>query len=213
MAVVLENTQAVDKDRLQKAAGDLSKEDISQLVDWLALKENNIRYQGLCLLQRRSNLFDDVYPFWGIFRHKLQSENSYQRSIGLILIAENAKWDRENKLENVIDEYLELLNDEKPITIRQCVQGLGKIVSHKPELKAKIIDRLVTFDLMAIKETMRKSILLDLLNLLLMIRKESKSDKIDSFILSALSGGILDKKAKKQIEELFAGTCGYADCL
>jgi hypothetical protein len=53
---------------------------------------------------------------------------------------------------------------------------------------------------MAIKDTMRKSILLDILNVLLIIRKEQKNDEIDNFILNALSGEILDKKSKKQIE-------------
>jgi len=49
---------------------------------------------------------------------------------------------------------------------------------------------------------MRKSVLLDILNVLLLIRKELKADEIESFILNALSGEILDKKSKKQIEAL-----------
>jgi len=40
------------------------------------------------------------------------------------------------------------------------------------------------------------------LNVLLLIRKELKNDELESFILSVLAGGILDKKAKKQIEVL-----------
>jgi len=47
---------------------------------------------------------------------------------------------------------------------------------------------------------MRKSILLDILNVLMEIRKKLKTDEIESFILNALSGGILDKRTKKQIE-------------
>lgn len=48
---------------------------------------------------------------------------------------------------------------------------------------------------------MRKSILLDILNVLL-IMKDQKTDEVESFILNALSGEILDKKSKKQIEAL-----------
>jgi hypothetical protein len=180
------------------------KDDVPCLVDWLSLKDDNIRYQALLLLQNRSVLFDDVYPYWDIFRNKLKSVNSYQRSIGLMLIAENTKWDTKNQMDNTIDEYLELLNDEKPITIRQCIQSLGKVVPYKPSLNDKIADRLIFFNLMAIKETMRKSILLDILNILLIIRKELKTDKIEGFILNALSGEILDKKSKKQIEALLS---------
>ncbi|MGI5876816.1 MAG: hypothetical protein ACOX6X_08440 [Dethiobacteria bacterium] len=105
-------------------------------------------------------------------------------------------------MEDTIDEYLTLLNDEKPITIRQCIQALGKIASAKPGLNDKIASRLISFDLMAVKETMRKSILLDILNVLFIIRKRYKTDEIESFISNALSGEILDKKSKKQIEAL-----------
>lgn len=55
-------------------------------------------------------------------------------------------------------------------------------------------------DLTAIKETMRKSILFDIINVLLIIRKEWKTDEAETFIVKALTGEILDKKTKKQIE-------------
>ena len=119
-----------------------------------------------------------------------------------MLLAENVKWDAGNRMEDTIDELLTLLNDEKPITIRQCIQSLGKIASSKPGLNEKIASRLISFDLMSVKETMRKSILLDILNVLSVIRKKLKTDEMESFILNALSGEILDKKSKKQIEAL-----------
>jgi len=202
--ISIESIMSIDKSDMQEASKIVIKDDIPQLVDWLSLKDDNIRYQALLLLQNRSGFFDDVYPYWDTFRDKLKSDNSYQRSIGLMLIAENTKWDEENRIEDTIDEYLELLNDEKPITIRQCIQSLDKIVPYKPGLNNKIAGRLISFNLMAIKETMRKSILLDILNVLLVIRKELKTDEIESFILNALSSGILDKKSKKQIEALLS---------
>lgn len=197
-----ENIMAINKNDISGASKALTKDDLLQLVEWLSLKDDNIRYQALSLLQNRSVFFDDVYPFWQIFRDKLKSDNSYQRSIGLMLIAENAKWDTQNQMEDTIDEYLTILNDEKPITIRQCIQALGKVVQFKPGLNKKIIDKLISFDLMTVKETMRKSILLDILNVLLIIRKELKTDEAENFIQNALSGEILDKKSKKQIEAL-----------
>lgn len=44
--------------------------------------------------------------------------------------------------------------------------------------------------------------LLDILNVLLAIRKEHKTSEIESYILNALLGEILDKKSKKQIETI-----------
>jgi hypothetical protein len=69
-------------------------------------------------------------------------------------------------------------------------------------LNNKIASRLISFDLIAVKETMRKSILLDILNVLLIIRQKLKTDEIENFILNALSEEVLDKKSKKQIEAL-----------
>lgn len=193
---------SIPKSGLQEAAKALQPEDIPQLVDWLNLKDDTVRYQAFLLLQNRSLFCDDVYPYWDILWDKLRSDNSYQRSIGLMLLAENARWDVENRMEDTMDVFLTLLHDEKPITIRQCIQSLGKIASSKPGLNDKIASRLISFDLMSVKETMRKSILLDILNVLSVIRKELKTDEMESFILNALSGEILDKKSKKQIEAL-----------
>jgi hypothetical protein len=111
--ITVESMMSIDKSGLQEAAKTIGKEDIAQLVEWLALKDDKIRYQAFLLLQNRVLLFDDVYPYWNIFQEKLQSDNSYQRSIGLMLIAENTKWDTDDRLEGAIDEYLECLNDEK----------------------------------------------------------------------------------------------------
>lgn len=61
-----------------------------------------------------------------------------------MLIAENAKWDTENRLDDTIEECLQLLNDEKPFTIRQCIQLLGKIASAKPGLNDKIASSLIS---------------------------------------------------------------------
>ena len=200
--ITLESIMLIPKENLKNASRVLNKEGIPQLIEWLNLKDDSIRYQAFLLLQNRSIFFDDVYPYWDTFSNKLKNDNSYQRSIGLMLIAENVKWDGENRMEDTIDEYLILLNDEKPITIRQCIQALGKIAAAKPGLNDKIASSLISFDIMAVKETMRKSILLDILNVLLIIRKGHKKGEIDTFILYALTGEILDKKSKKQIEAL-----------
>jgi len=71
-------------------------------------------------------------------------------------------------------------------------------------LNDRIVSKFISVDLMSIKETMQKSILIYILNVLLLIKKDFKSDKIDNFILNALSSEILDKKSRKQIESLYS---------
>jgi len=202
--ITIESMMVIEKSNLQEAAKTISKADIPQLVEWLSIKDDNILYQAFLLLQYRSAFFDDVYPYWDIFREKLHSDNSYQRSIGLMLIAENVKWDAENRMADILDEYLEFLSDEKPVTIRQGIQSLGKVVPFKPDLNPQIAGKLISFNLLSVKETMRKSILLDILHILLLIRQNRRTDEIDAFIFKALSGEILDNKAKKQIEKLLS---------
>jgi hypothetical protein len=200
--ITKESIMSIAKNDLPEASKTLSEGDIPQLIEWLSLKDDSVRYQTFLILQSRSIFFDDVYPYWDTLQSKLKSENSYQRSIGIMLLAENVKWDSENRIQATLDDCLPLLIDEKPVTIRQCIQSLGKIASSKPESDDKIVSGLISIKLTDIKETMRKSVLLDILNVLLIIKNIYKTDEMDSFILSALTGEILDKKSKKQIQAL-----------
>ncbi len=200
--LTIERLTSFEKDDLQEASKAISGDDLHQLMDWLAEKDDTIRYHSFLLLQHRSKDFDDVYPYWDIFCEKLKSENSYQRSIGLMLIAANAKWDTDNKIDFVIDEYLALVYDEKPITVRQCIQSLCEIVPYKTHLHMKIADKLMLVNIVDIRATMQKLILTDILAVLAMIRKYQSNNEIESYILNALSGGLLDKKAVKQVESM-----------
>lgn len=68
-----------------------------------------------------------------------------------------------------------------------------------------IAELLISLDLSAVRETMRKSMLLDILSVLCVIRKRYKEAEIEKYITNALARGVLDPKAKKQIENLIKG--------
>lgn len=198
--ITTEDMMSIEKNEITDKASLLNNEDIEKLVEWLSLKEDDIRYQAFLLLQAKSRLDSGVYPYWEEFRNKLRSDNSYQRSLGVMLIAENVPWDRENKMQDTLAEYLKILQDEKPVTVRQCIQGLQLIAEKEPKYNHEISEALLAYDIMSARETMRKSILLDILNALLEIRKSLNNAEINTFIMNALSGDILDKKSKKAIE-------------
>jgi hypothetical protein len=200
--ISLERLLSIDKNDISEVSKTLNSGEIQQLVEYLSEKDDKIRYKAFLLLQSRSACFDDIYPYWDIFCNKLKSDNSYQRSIGLMLIAENVRWDNENKFEKIIDDYTLHFNDEKPITVRQCIQSLQKIVPYKKQLHFIIADKIMAVDISIIKATMQKLVLSDILEILTMIRKYQTNDKIESYILKALSGGVLDKKAIKQVESM-----------
>ena len=185
--------------KFRKRQKKIDNEEIKQLVEWLSEKDDKIRYQSFLLLKSRSESFDDVYPFWDVFSEKLKSENSYQRSIGFMLISENVRWDKEGKFEKIMDDYLINLNYDKPIIVRQCIQSLQNIIPYKENLQFTIADKIMAIDIMSVRETMRKPILTDILEVLVMIRKYRTKDEIESYIFTALSGEILDKKSVKKI--------------
>lgn len=193
---------SLEKESIAGPARTLQTEDIEKLVELLSEKNDKIRYPAFLLLQERSYGEPDVYPYWDTFRDKLRSDNSYQRSIGLMLLAVNTRWDDSGRMEATIEDYLKLLEDEKPITIRQCIQSLSYILPYQPRLTATIAKRLMALELTEIKDTMRKLVYMDILNILALIRESSKDEEIENYILNALKGDLLDKKSKKQIEEL-----------
>ena len=115
---------------------------IGETFELLFDKNNNVAYKALQELQKESEETDCVYPFIDRLSDMLDSDNSYIRTRGLTLLAYNAKWDRANKIDEIIDEYLKHITDVKPITARQCIKLLPIIAKHKPELKNDILSAL-----------------------------------------------------------------------
>lgn len=180
----------------------LEKEDISLLVDLLNEKDDTLRYHAFLLLQNRSQISADVYPFWNELAGKLSSPNSYQRSIGLMLLADNVRWDQQGKFEPFLDTYLACVDDEKPVTVRQCVQSLARIIPSKLDLARRICDRLLSIDISMRKETQQKILLMDILAVFAVARRFYKDERVENYIITAMTGEILDKKAKAEIEKL-----------
>lgn len=197
-----ETIQSCDKENLTSLTPGLNQPDLDLLVSWLSEKDDNFRYKCFLLLLDRSQKYSDVYPYWDGFVEKLGSSNSFQRNIGLNLIAENARWDTSGKFESIAGFYLSHVDDEKPITVRQCIQGLCKIVPYKPACHSQIADTLLSIDLSKLRETMRKVILLDILSVLMEMRKFSPDPRIDQYIQSALTGSLLDSKSKRLVASL-----------
>ena len=189
----------LNKEDLPSRAAALTTGEIAWLVGLLAEKNDKIRYGAFLLLNERSLSQADVFEYWDVLAGKLGSENSYQRSLGVMLLAANARWDTVGKTAAVLDAYLAILHDEKPITVRQCIQSLQLIVPCHPELSGRIAKHLLTLDLLTQRDTMRKLILLDIVDVLLQIRATETVDGVDAYLSAALSGELLDAKAKKQI--------------
>jgi hypothetical protein len=193
---------ALEKERLPAFAETLDQADLPMLVSWLSEQDDTLRYHALLVLQSRAQHTPDVYPFFDAFHEKLKSGNSYQRSIGVILMAANARWDTDEKLERALGDYLAILRDCKPITVRQCIQSLEQIIPYKPGLRLRVADALMAIPIEACRESMRKLFLSDILSVLVLIRRYEPSEKIEAYLSQTLSGGVLDRKTKQEILKL-----------
>ncbi|MDD5486674.1 MAG: hypothetical protein PHW65_03880 [Dehalococcoidales bacterium] len=136
--------------------------DIQYLVEGLASSNDGQAFQFLKLLEEKSSSSSQVYPFFDNLAEMLDSDNSYIRARGILLIAANAKWDTENKIDGIIGKYLNHITDEKPITARQCIKSLPAIAKNKPNLRNVIKEALSCADLSKYKENMQSLILKDI---------------------------------------------------
>ena len=101
----------------------------------------------------------------------LDSDNSYIRTRGLTLLAYNAKWDKDYKIDEVIDKYLKHITDVKLITARQCIKLLPIIAKHKPELKNDVLSALHKADISIYEDSMQSLVYKDIQKTLKVIQK------------------------------------------
>ncbi|NMC57284.1 MAG: hypothetical protein GYA50_08700 [Eubacteriaceae bacterium] len=183
-------------------ASSLTENDIKFIISELASKNDETRYIAFKTLQKRSELFDDVYPYFNNFISKLHDDNSYQRSIGIMLIAKNIKWDKDNLFNGVYSDYFKHFSDEKFITSRQTIQSVAEWIAYKPELAKETADALMSVDINSYKDTQKSLLLSDIINALIEIQKISRSAKVKQYLQSQLDSGMLKKADADKLKKL-----------
>ena len=198
--VTLDALMAIPKEDIPGTAEALGETDIAALVELLNEKADAPRYQALLLLTSRSERHPDVLPHWPRFVEKLTSENSYQRSIGIMLLAANARWAKASNVGEYLPLCLRLIGDEKPITARQAISALAQIALAQPACAMPVARAFAEHDVLSVRESMRKSILLDICRALVKLRRlPGIQNIVDARLTDALSGEILDRASKKEI--------------
>lgn len=135
---------------------------MEDLINGLMDQDDKKAYECLKKLEEISNQSSKVYRFFDAFVEMLESDHSYIRTRGLRLIAANARWDIDNKIDKIIDKFLECVTDEKPITARQCIKALPTIVKYKPDLKKDVENALRDANLSRYQENMQALIFKDI---------------------------------------------------
>lgn len=140
---------------------------VAEQVRVLRSSNNREAYRALQSLQETSDSDDAVYAHIDIFIEMMRDSNSYVRTRGLVLIACNAKWDEAGKIDGIIDEYLNHVTDDKPITARQCIKSLLKLSEAKPHLVPRIASSLRHADISRFADSMRPLVQNDICDALL----------------------------------------------
>lgn len=144
-------------------------EKVEELLELLASRDNSQAYQALKALEEMSAESNCLYPHMDKFIAMASSGNSYVRTRGLALIAHNAKWDVDDKIDGIIDGYLEHITDEKPICARQCIKLLPLLAEAKPTLAPKIVSALRDANVARYPDSMRPLVQKDIRDSLLAI--------------------------------------------
>ncbi len=120
---------------------------LNMLRSGLTSKQDIFRYNCLkTLLALAETQPARLLPFWAEYNAMLGMENSYHRSIGMMLLSALASAATEAQWVEVIDPYLALLDDESFVTARQTAQAAGRVAAARPELRERIVRHLLSID-------------------------------------------------------------------
>ena len=116
---------------------------VKESIDNLEATDNEIRFNALqTVLKLTEDEVDWVYDIWDKLVGKLNHENSYQRSIAIMLLCNLVKSDTENRLDASLELLLAHTKDEKFITSRQCIQNIWKVAAASKSRREKVVDHL-----------------------------------------------------------------------
>ena len=140
--------------------------EISDKIKLLYDKDSTVTYSNLLELEEISEYENTLYSYLNEFMAMLKSEKYGIRVRGFRLLCKQAKWDIDDKFNEVITEILFAVNDEKPTAVRQMLQYLTYIVLSKKELIGIIKETVLSIDCSRFKDTMRPLIEKDIQTLI-----------------------------------------------
>lgn len=133
----------------------MTEKKIDEQIALLNIRDVRAGCRAMKALQQASRENIRVYAYMDRFAQLMENGNSYVRTRALILIAANAQWDVDHKIDKILGSYLRHITDAKPITARQCIQSLPVIAEYKPELKKEIGEALRNADISSYADSMR----------------------------------------------------------
>lgn len=136
-----------------------------KLIKILYNKETSDAWDKVQKVEADCEMSNNLYDQFDIFKKMLEDEKSYIRMRGFRILCKLSKWDINNKVNDNINNMLNVLNDDKPTIVRMCLQTINDLVIYKPELSTIINNALKNIDLSKYRDTMRPLIKKDIDNI------------------------------------------------
>lgn len=124
------------------------------LIKELQNKDDKAAYRLFQEMSAMSAESDLYYAYFEDFVGLLTNKSSYVRTRGFCLACAQVRWDTEDKFAHNAGILLELLHDDKAITVRKCLAALHEVVLYKPELNGQIRMEIEKMDLSKYRDTM-----------------------------------------------------------
>lgn len=128
-------------------------------------EDNNSAYKTLLELETITTESNELYSYFEYLLEMLNSKKTFIRVRGFRLICFLSKWDNEDKINKNIEVILNVLEDEKGTSVRQCLEKLSLILMYKIELTEVIKNKIKNLDLSKYKGSMQSLIRKDIKNI------------------------------------------------
>jgi hypothetical protein len=175
---------------------------IQKHIEELSSTDDKIRLEALqATLKLTESKVDWVYEVWDLLLEKLDHENSYQRSIGIMLLCNLAKSDADDRLRFALDRLLAHTNDEKFITSRQCIQNIWKVPATTKSNREKVLKHLEKRFTDCADEKHYNLLRQDIIQSMVLLSKHEKDDKLLSRV-QALIAKESEAKYRKKYQAL-----------
>ena len=125
------------------------------IIAMLTSKDDKCAYAFAEKIISESRETSEWYYLFDEYAFLLKHPKSLVRNRAIYILAANARWDTENRFDEIMPEYLSHVTDEKPITARQCIKALAEVGTTKPHLIPKILSALKNANLSQYKDSMR----------------------------------------------------------
>jgi len=115
----------------------------SDIVE-LTLNHQKVYYYGYNILDKATEINPKIfYKHWDKFVGLLKRKNTYHREIGIVILSNLIKVDKNDKFSEIINDYLKCLYDEKISNAVYTAECLKYIIKNKPEYREKIVSELL----------------------------------------------------------------------